>query len=101
MRGRIRAGWGRGYPERYPASRCLANPDLVANCHGPNTLVWTARSMPSTACPKSKESESLADRLHQCTVPVLLLAGTVSHPAEVNRGQRELLRKRLPRFKAD
>jgi len=50
---------------------------------------------------KSKESKSLADRLHECTVPVLLLVGTVSHPAEVSREQRELLSKRLPRFKAD
>jgi pimeloyl-ACP methyl ester carboxylesterase len=50
---------------------------------------------------KSKESKSLADRLHQCTVPVLLLVGTVSHPAEVSREQRELLSKKLPRFMAD
>ena len=49
---------------------------------------------------KSKENTSLADRLHQCKVPVLLLLGTVTHPAEVSQEQRELLRQRLPRYKA-
>jgi pimeloyl-ACP methyl ester carboxylesterase len=49
---------------------------------------------------KSKESTSLADRLHQCKVPVLLLLGTVEHPAEVSQEQRALLRQRLPRYQA-
>jgi pimeloyl-ACP methyl ester carboxylesterase len=49
---------------------------------------------------KSKESVSLADRLHQCKVPVLLLLGTVPHPAEVSQEQRALLRQRLPRYQA-
>jgi pimeloyl-ACP methyl ester carboxylesterase len=49
---------------------------------------------------KSKESISLADHLPQVRVPVLLLVGTVSHPAEVTQEQRELLRRKLPRFKA-
>jgi pimeloyl-ACP methyl ester carboxylesterase len=50
---------------------------------------------------KSTESDSLADRLHQCAVPVRLLVGTVSHPAEVTDGEREMLRARLPDFRAD
>jgi pimeloyl-ACP methyl ester carboxylesterase len=50
---------------------------------------------------KSKEDESLADRLHRCTVPVRLLVGTVPHPAEVPREERELLRVRLPDFRSD
>jgi pimeloyl-ACP methyl ester carboxylesterase len=50
---------------------------------------------------KSKEGRSLGDRLHQCAVPVLLLVGTVPHPAEVTRDQRELLSDRLPRFRSD
>ena len=35
---------------------------------------------------KAKEPTSLADQLHQCTMPVRLLVGTVTHPAEVTRG---------------
>jgi pimeloyl-ACP methyl ester carboxylesterase len=50
---------------------------------------------------KSKEEHSLADRLHQCAVPVLLLVGTVPHPAEVSHGERELLSTRLPDFRSD
>jgi pimeloyl-ACP methyl ester carboxylesterase len=50
---------------------------------------------------KSKEQVSLADRLHDCAVPVRLLVGTVRHPAEVTADQRELLSARLPNFKAD
>jgi pimeloyl-ACP methyl ester carboxylesterase len=50
---------------------------------------------------KSKENESLADRLHRCVVPVRLLVGTVPHPAEVPREQRELLQARLPDFRSD
>jgi pimeloyl-ACP methyl ester carboxylesterase len=50
---------------------------------------------------KSKEGGSLAARLHQCAAPVRLLVGTVSHPAEVTKDQRELLSKKLPDFKAD
>jgi pimeloyl-ACP methyl ester carboxylesterase len=44
---------------------------------------------------KSKESTSLADRLHQCRAPVLLLVGTVAHPAEVTDEQRKLLKAKL------
>jgi pimeloyl-ACP methyl ester carboxylesterase len=47
---------------------------------------------------KSKESASLADRLHQCAAPVLLLLGTVEHPAEVTSEQQDLLKEKLPRF---
>jgi pimeloyl-ACP methyl ester carboxylesterase len=50
---------------------------------------------------KSKEARSLADRLSQCRVPVLLLVGSVSHPAEVTVEQRELLRQKLPRFRSE
>ncbi|HET6578920.1 MAG TPA: alpha/beta hydrolase [Gemmatimonadales bacterium] len=50
---------------------------------------------------KSKESASLADRLHQCVVPVRLLVGTVEHPAEVTSDERELLSTRLPDFGSD
>ena len=50
---------------------------------------------------KAKEPTSLADRLHQCTVPVRLLVGTVPHPAEVTEDQRDLLRRQLPNFGTD
>ena len=49
----------------------------------------------------SEESGSLADRLHQCVVPVRLLIGTVPHPAEVTSDERELLSTRLPNFGTD
>jgi pimeloyl-ACP methyl ester carboxylesterase len=50
---------------------------------------------------KSKERESLGDRLHQFKGPVRLLVGTVPHPSEVPHDQRELLRERLVDFDAD
>ena len=50
---------------------------------------------------KAKEEGSLADRLHECTVPVRLLVGTVPHPAEVTEDQRELLSARLSDFSTD
>ena len=50
---------------------------------------------------KSKEGNSLADRLHQCVVPVRLLVGTVVHPTEVTSDQRALLSKKLPNFKIE
>jgi hypothetical protein len=50
---------------------------------------------------KSKESTSLAERLHQCRVPVLLLVGTVEHPAEVTDEQRELLKTKLRLFRTE
>ena len=50
---------------------------------------------------KAKESESLADRLHEFRGPVRLLVGTVEHPAEVPDEQRELLRRRLADFASD
>ncbi len=34
-------------------------------------------------------------------MPVRLLVGTVPHPAEVTRDQRELLRDQLPDFRSD
>lgn len=50
---------------------------------------------------KSKEEESLAGRLHECRVPVRLLVGTVPHPAEVPREQRELLKAKLRDFRTE
>jgi pimeloyl-ACP methyl ester carboxylesterase len=50
---------------------------------------------------KSKERESLADRLHRFTGPVRLLVGAVQHPSEIPHDQRELLRERLDDFVAD
>jgi pimeloyl-ACP methyl ester carboxylesterase len=50
---------------------------------------------------KAKEPTSLADQLHQCTVPVHLLLGTVRHPAEVTAEQREMLVAQLKRFRVD
>ena len=50
---------------------------------------------------KSKETDSLATRLHEVEVPVRLLVGTVPHPSEVTSDQRELLSDKLPDFKAD
>ena len=50
---------------------------------------------------KSKEPESLGDRLHQFTGPVRLLVGMVEHPAEIPDEQRELLLERLENFAAD
>jgi pimeloyl-ACP methyl ester carboxylesterase len=50
---------------------------------------------------KSKETLSLADRLHQCAAPVLLLLGTVEHPAEVTSEQQELLQEKLPSFRTE
>lgn len=47
---------------------------------------------------KSKEADSLTARLDQCEVPVRLLVGTVSHPAEVTSEQRELLEEKVPDF---
>jgi pimeloyl-ACP methyl ester carboxylesterase len=40
---------------------------------------------------KSTERTSLADRLNHCTAPVLLMVGSVAHPAEVTEEQRKLL----------
>ena len=50
---------------------------------------------------KSTETESLADRLHECAVPVRLLIGMVPHPAGVTREQEQLLSAQLPNFRSD
>jgi pimeloyl-ACP methyl ester carboxylesterase len=50
---------------------------------------------------KSTEPASLADRLHNCVAPVLLLIGTVPHPAGIGPDERELLKARLPNFETD
>lgn len=50
---------------------------------------------------KAKETDTLTDRLHECAMPVRLLVGTVSHPAEVTHDQRELLSAKLSDFRAD
>ena len=43
----------------------------------------------------------LADRLHQCKAPVLLLVGSVPHPSEVTGDQREMLRTRIPKYRTE
>jgi pimeloyl-ACP methyl ester carboxylesterase len=50
---------------------------------------------------EAKEQGSLAQRLHECEMPVRLLVGTVPHPAEVTHDQRELLSTTLPNFSSD
>jgi pimeloyl-ACP methyl ester carboxylesterase len=50
---------------------------------------------------KAKEPMSLAEQLHQCTVPVVLLVGTVRHPAEVTADQRAMLGSKLRNFGID
>ena len=50
---------------------------------------------------KSTETESLADRLHECAVPVRLLMGTAPMPAGVSREEEALLSARLPDFQSD
>ncbi len=50
---------------------------------------------------KSKESVSLTDRLDQCAVPVRLLVGTKSHPAEVTEEQRDLLEEKVRDFETE
>src|SRR5918992_5077196 len=50
---------------------------------------------------KSKERTSLAGRLHEIKVPVRLLVGTVSHPAQVTKEERKLLDAKLPNFRTD
>lgn len=50
---------------------------------------------------KSKEPTSLADRLHECTMPVRLLVGTVPHPAEITAEERAMLHARLRDFESD
>jgi pimeloyl-ACP methyl ester carboxylesterase len=50
---------------------------------------------------KSTEKESLADRLHECAVPVRLLIGTAPIPAGVSREEEALLTARLPNFDSD
>ena len=50
---------------------------------------------------KSKEPTSLADRLHECIVPVRLLVGTVRHPAEITGQERDMLHAQLRDFETD
>jgi pimeloyl-ACP methyl ester carboxylesterase len=49
----------------------------------------------------AKETTSLADRLHECAMPVRLLVGTVPHPAEVTADQRATMRSQLRNFGTD
>jgi pimeloyl-ACP methyl ester carboxylesterase len=46
---------------------------------------------------KAKERSSLAERLQQCAVPVVLLVGTSPHRAMVSPGERDLLQHRVRR----
>ena len=50
---------------------------------------------------KSKEPTSLADRLHECAMPVRLLVGPVPHPAEVTPDQQAMLSSKLRNFGTD
>jgi pimeloyl-ACP methyl ester carboxylesterase len=50
---------------------------------------------------KAKEPASLATELHECSMPVRLLVGTVTHPAEVTAEQRAVLGSTLPNFRID
>src|SRR5262245_22690628 len=50
---------------------------------------------------KSTEPASLADRLRDCAAPVLLLIGTVPHPAGIGTSERELLEAKLRHFKTE
>jgi pimeloyl-ACP methyl ester carboxylesterase len=50
---------------------------------------------------KSKEPETLGDRLHRIAVPVRLLVGMVEHPAEIPDEQRDQLLERVADFAAD
>jgi len=50
---------------------------------------------------KSKETTSLAQQLHQCLAPVLLLVGSVAHPSAVPPEQRQLLKAKLRTFKTE
>jgi pimeloyl-ACP methyl ester carboxylesterase len=47
---------------------------------------------------KAREQGSLADQLHHCTVPVLLLVGTAPHRAAVSPEERALLQQKLTRI---
>ena len=50
---------------------------------------------------KSTEPATLADRLHNCVAPVLLLIGTVPHPAGIGADERKLLKAKLRHFKTE
>ncbi len=50
---------------------------------------------------KSKEPESLAERLHEARMPVRLLMGTVEHPSGMKPEELELLQQSLPDFAVD
>ena len=50
---------------------------------------------------KAKETTSLAQQLHQCLAPVLLLVGSVAHPSAVPSEQRQLLKAKLRTFKTE
>lgn len=50
---------------------------------------------------KSKEPQSLGDRLHRCAVPVRLLVGTKRHSSEVTDDQRKLLKEKIRDFKME
>jgi pimeloyl-ACP methyl ester carboxylesterase len=50
---------------------------------------------------KVKEGDSLVDRLHHCTVPVLLLVGDAPHRIQVPAEEVDLLHQKLSRFSAE
>ena len=50
---------------------------------------------------KAKEKASLAERLPQCGVPVVLLVGTSPHRAMVSPEERDLLQHRVKRVEIE
>ena len=50
---------------------------------------------------KSREPESLRERLHEVVVPVRLLIGTAPHPSGIKPEEVALLEERLPDFAVD
>jgi pimeloyl-ACP methyl ester carboxylesterase len=50
---------------------------------------------------KSKEPESLRERLHETQVPVRLLLGTIMHPSRIKPEEIEVLRTQLKDFAID
>jgi pimeloyl-ACP methyl ester carboxylesterase len=53
------------------------------------------------AMSKSKEPESLKERMHETTVPVRLLLGTIDHPSRIKPEEIELLESQLSNFAID
>jgi pimeloyl-ACP methyl ester carboxylesterase len=50
---------------------------------------------------KSKESDSLAERLDRCKAPVLLLIGAAPHRIQVPNEERDLLKQKVARYSVE